>query len=87
MVDDHALKVLSNTIKMMELINYGVNLVEKLELKRKKFSQLEAVYLIHPDSYEKVIADFEAEGPPQYGSIHILSLTKINVHIMNEFSK
>ena len=42
----------------MELINFGVNLVEKLELDRKRFSQLEAVYLIHPDSYERVIKDF-----------------------------
>ena len=71
----------------MELINYGVNLVEKLELKRKKFSKLDAVYLIHPDSYEKVMEDFEDDDPPQYNNIHILTLTKIGIHIMNEISK
>ena len=68
---------------MMELINYGVNLVEKLDLKRKKFSNLDAVYLIHPDSYEKVMQDFEEDDPPQYNHIHILTLTKISIHIIN----
>jgi hypothetical protein len=47
-VDKQALKVLSNTIKMMELINYGITIVEKLELKRKRISNIEAVYLISP---------------------------------------
>jgi hypothetical protein len=47
-VDNYGLKVLSNTIKTMELINYGITLVERLELKRKKISKMEAVYLINP---------------------------------------
>jgi hypothetical protein len=47
-VDDLGLKVLSNTIKMMELINFGIIIVEKLELKRKRYTKIEAVYLISP---------------------------------------
>lgn len=40
---------------MMELINYGITAVEKLQLKRKKFKKIEAVYLIHPDSYKTLL--------------------------------
>jgi hypothetical protein len=29
-VDEASLKVISSTIKMMELVNYGINSVEKL---------------------------------------------------------
>ena len=47
-VDDLGLKVLSNTIKMMDLINFGIIIVEKLELKRKRYTKIEAVYLISP---------------------------------------
>jgi len=54
-VDELGLKVLSNTIKMMELINYGIIIVEKLELKRKRYTKIEAVYLISPWSYEKLL--------------------------------
>lgn len=71
----------------MELVNFGINLVEKLELKRKKFTKLEAVYMIHPDSYEKVINDFTDGEEPQYRHIHILTLTKIPIHVMDALSK
>ena len=57
-VDTQGLKLLSNTIKTMELINYGITLVEKLELKRKKINKMEAVYLIHPSSIDSVLEDF-----------------------------
>lgn len=69
----------------MELVNYGINSIERLELKRKKFSKIEAVYLIHPDSYGLLMDDYKDE--PQYGLIHILTLTKIPIHIMDELSK
>lgn len=39
-VDECALKVISSTIKMMELVNYGINSVERLNLKRKKFKNI-----------------------------------------------
>jgi hypothetical protein len=39
-VDEKALRILSDTIKMMELINYGITSIEKLELKRKKFKKI-----------------------------------------------
>lgn len=84
-VDDTSLKVLSSTIKMMELVNYGINSVERLELSRKKFKKIEAVYLIHPSSFELLFKDYEG-AEAQYNSIHILSLTKIPAHIMDQLS-
>jgi hypothetical protein len=57
-VDECALKVISSTIKMMELVNYGINSVERLHLQRKKFKNIEAVYLIHPESYGLLLEDY-----------------------------
>jgi syntaxin-binding protein 1 len=54
-VDNYGLKVLSSTIKMMELINYGITIVEKLELTRKRYSKIEAVYLISPRSIDLLL--------------------------------
>ena len=39
-VDDYGLKILSNTIKTMELIEYGISVVERLDLKRKKIMKM-----------------------------------------------
>jgi hypothetical protein len=86
-VDNHGLKVLSNTIKMMELINYGITIVERLELKRKRISNIEAVYLINPQSYERMLEDYPEDGQPQYKSIHVLSLSKISSGIMEKFTQ
>lgn len=79
--------MLSNTIKMMELINYGITIVEKLELKRKRYSKIEAVYLIHPRSIDKLIQDYPEDGKPQYKSVHILTLSKISAPLMNKLSQ
>ena len=84
-VDDTALKILSSTIKMMELVNYGINSIERLELSRKRFTKIEAVYLIHPNSFDLLFKDYEDET--QYNSIHILSLTKIPPHLMEELAE
>lgn len=86
-VDNHGLKVLSNTIKMMELINYGITIVERLELKRKRINNIEAVYLIDPESYESMLEDFPEDGQPQYRSIHVLTLSKISLKIMERFTQ
>jgi Sec1 family len=80
-VDNHGLKVLSNTI------NYGITIVERLELKRKRISNIEAVYLINPQSYERMLEDYPEDGQPQYKSIHVLSLSKISSGIMEKFTQ
>ena len=68
---------------MMELINFGITIVERIELKRKKYSKIEAVYLISPQSIEMLLEDFPEDDKPQYKSVHILSLSKIPKNIMN----
>ncbi len=85
-VDNYGLKVLSNTIKMMELINYGITIVERLELKRKRYTKIEAVYLIHPRSIDLLIKDYPEDAKPQYHSVHILTLSKIPPILMTKLS-
>ena len=86
-VDNYGLKILSNAIKTMELINYGISLVERLELKRKKISKMEAVYLISPHSIDQVLDDYPEDGEPQYKSIHLLTLSKIDAEGMRKMSE
>lgn len=86
-VDSYGLKVLSDTIKMMELINFGITIVERLDLKRKRYSKIEAVYLIHPKSINLLINDYPEDDKPQYKSVHILTLSKIVQPLMNKLAE
>ena len=86
-VDQAGLKMISSTIKMMELINYGISIVERLDLKRKRIGKIEAVYLISPESYRQLLSDFPDQGEAQYKVIHVLTLTSIPEEVMIEMSQ
>lgn len=47
-------------MKTSELIEKGISAFERLDLKRKKFPQMHAIYLISPsaESIKKLLEDF-----------------------------
>lgn len=49
-------------MKTSELIEKGISAFERLDLKRKKFPQMHAIYLISPspDSIQKLLDDFKS---------------------------
>jgi hypothetical protein len=65
---------------MFDLMSEDIILVEKLELPRKAFPDLDAVYFVTPkeENVDKIIADF-APGKPkvQYGNVHLFFTSRL----------
>ena len=72
-LDTETAKVISSTIQMIELMNQGVTGVEKLELNRKRFKNVHAIYFISPTqgSIDRLVKDFSDKKKPQYAAAHV----------------
>jgi syntaxin-binding protein 1 len=66
-VDDYSLNILNQTIKMRETLEKGVYGIEKIQLNRKPFPRLNAVYFIQPtiENLRKIADDFNAKDPEE----------------------
>ena len=66
-VDDYSLNILNQTIKMRETLEKGVYGIEKIQLKRKPFPRLNAVYFVQPtiENLRKIADDFNAKDPEE----------------------
>lgn len=64
--DQMTTRIISSSIKMIDLLEEGVVAIEKLELTRKPFPKMHAIYFITPtkDSVEKLCKDFENPKSP-----------------------
>ena len=47
-LDSETVKIISSSIEIVELMEEGVTTLEKLELKRKAFPKIHAIYFITP---------------------------------------
>eukprot|EP01137_Pigoraptor_chileana_P005929 Opistho-2@2974 len=72
-VDRHAMRILSASCRMFDIVDEGVTLVESLELKRKPLVKFDAIYFITPTekSINHLIEDFDNASRPQYGAVHL----------------
>ena len=88
-LDEYTIKLISIYIKMIELLECGVSNIEKLELKRKRFEKMHAIYLINPkdESVDKIIADFAEKKSPQYKRFHILFTSVVPSHVLEKLAK
>lgn len=86
--DEKCLKIISSCLKMVELMETGVTAVEKLELKRKPFPGMHAIYFISPElkSLDLLLSDFSNNEKPQYGSVHLFSIRRISQQFMSSIS-
>jgi hypothetical protein len=48
-IDNHTLKIVNSIVQFKDLIERGIVGIEKLELKRKKFETMHAIYFIEPN--------------------------------------
>lgn len=74
-VDRNALKVLSSHLKMSDLLEYNVSVVDPLEKRRREAKNV--VYLISPvmNSMQRVLDDFQ--GPkPLYENVRLYFTSK-----------
>jgi len=76
-LDHRATRVMSASLRMFDITQEGVALVESLEKVRQPFTDMEVVYIVAPEAaaVAKIVADFPAEGTPRYGGAHIFFLT------------
>nr|CAH69616.1 Sec1-4 syntaxin-binding protein [Paramecium tetraurelia] len=88
-VDQKTVKVVSAYMKMAELMELGVSAVEKLELGRKPFPKLHAIYFISPtqDSIQRVLDDFKDKKNPQYGVVHLFLSNEIDQGLMQKIAQ
>ena len=88
-LDEYCIKLISLYIKMIELLECGVSNIEKLELKRKKFDKMHAIYFINPkdESVDKIISDFSEKNSPQYKRFHVLFCSAVPSHLMEKLAK
>lgn len=47
-LDEKTVQMISSLLKMNELVSLGIQTVEKLEVKRKPFPKMAAIYFISP---------------------------------------
>ena len=88
-LDEYTIKLISLYIKMIELLECGVSNIEKLELKRKKFEKMHAIYFIGPkdESVDKILLDFSEKNSPQYKRFHILFSSQVPSHLLEKLAK
>jgi hypothetical protein len=73
---------------MIELMEMGVTALEKLELKRKPFPKMQAVYLLTPTekSIDLLLEDFPKKQNGHYGAVHLFFSSKLPEELMQKMS-
>ncbi|KXJ29595.1 Syntaxin-binding protein 1 [Exaiptasia diaphana] len=71
-LDKLSTRMISSCIKMHDLIDSGITIVENLELRREPLPKLEAIYILIPDenAIKIIVSDFK-EHPIKYKAAHI----------------
>src|SRR5688500_15954897 len=72
-VDSLTTRIVSSCAKMIELLEEGIVALERIDVKRKPFPRMHAIYFITPTeaSVEALMNDFRDTREPMYGNVHI----------------
>jgi len=73
-VDENSIGSLNSFVGLDDLMEKGIACFERLELKRKRFAKMHAIYFITQslDSIDLLAQDFEDPSKPMYGYIHLI---------------
>jgi len=82
-------RIVSSCIKMIEFLEEGVVAIERLELSRKQFPKMHAIYFISPtkESIESVLKDFSNPKDPQYGNVHLYFTNFVEDNLVTQMSQ
>ena len=85
-VDDTTTRILSYAVRMSDLTDCGVSIIERLELQRQPFPEMNVVYFIAPtvEAVRKVAKDFEVEDRPKYANVYLYFLHHADDVVVNE---
>eukprot|EP01052_Picozoa_sp_SAG31_P009098 SAG31_NODE_471_length_15238_cov_14.684554_6_plen_628_part_00 len=87
-LDTFSTKVLSACLKMSDLTEHGVSLVEKLEIAREPLPHMEAIYFVAPteESIQRIIADFR-KGGQKYAKAHLVFTGQLSKDLLVRVSQ
>lgn len=87
-LDEKNVRLISSYFKMIELMEMGVSALEKLELKRKAFPKMQAVYLLTPTarSIDLLLEDFPKKKDGHYGAVHLFFSSKLPEDLMQKIA-
>eukprot|EP01134_Creolimax_fragrantissima_P001702 CFRG1702T1 len=72
-IDDHTTRIISSAVRMYDITDNGVTVVEQLSRVRQPLRHYEAIYFIQPteESFRTVMSDFENSSNIKYAAIHL----------------
>jgi syntaxin-binding protein 1 len=75
-LDDRTTRILNYAVRMSDLTDCGVSIIERLELKRQPFPEMNVVYFISPtrEALHRMIQDFNDDAKPKYNDIYLFLL-------------
>jgi hypothetical protein len=78
-VDRTAMKVISSCLKMSDITDMGVAVVENVALQREPLPDMECIYFTEPsmESWIKIRDDFKDTRKPQYRKAHLFFTSKV----------
>jgi syntaxin-binding protein 1 len=79
-MDRVATRVISSALTMYDIMERRVTIVEKLEINRQPFQDMDVIYLASPtaDNARRISADFENRQKAKYGHVHIFFLEAVS---------
>ncbi|KAG1713033.1 hypothetical protein DVH05_000761 [Phytophthora capsici] len=85
-VDDEATRSLTQVTRMSELTDCGVSLLERMELERQPFPEMNAVYFIAPTTtnMRRLARDFEDPNKPKYNEVYLYFLYHASEDVLGE---
>ena len=88
-VDMLTTRIVSSCAKMIELLEEGVVALERLDVKRKHFPSMHAIYFITPteSSIDALINDYANPKEPMYGNIHLFFSNHVDNNLLEKMSK
>ncbi|XP_063901027.1 syntaxin-binding protein 1-like isoform X2 [Zophobas morio] len=88
-VDSVSTKVIASALRINDLTEHGITVVEKLELSRRPFPNFEAVYIISAteSSVDLFINDYKDSSKAPYKAAYLFTLTPLNTELFEKVSK
>ncbi|KIJ55031.1 hypothetical protein M422DRAFT_64178 [Sphaerobolus stellatus SS14] len=82
-VDEHAQRLLSATLKQFDILEENVTLIETINSNRTP-QQFEAIYMLMPttQNVDRIVADF-ANGRQQYQAAHVFFIEGLSENLVN----
>ena len=88
-LDPMTTRIVSSCIKMIECLEEGVVAIERLELSRKQFPKMHAIYFVSStqESVEMILKDFSNPKDPQYGNVHLYFANFVDNELVTKMSQ